>query len=232
MNNAMAGNLKLCGQRPPASTNLKFQISNDSYHCYTTPKLITMKPIVLASRSPRRKQLLEWANISFDVIARETEESYPATLSLQEVPVYIARNKAIAVQRSDTFERYEKGNTILAADTIVVLDDEIIGKPSDREHAINILSKLSGRTHVVITGVVILTPNDEISFFEETSVSFYELNIDEIGYYVDEYKPYDKAGAYAIQEWIGVTGIKSITGDFYNVMGLPVSRVVKILSNL
>jgi septum formation protein len=191
-----------------------------------------MKPIVLASASPRRKQLLEWADISFDVIARETEESYPPGLSVHEVPVYIARNKAVAAQNSDRFERYEKGNTILAADTIVVLDNEIIGKPSDRDHAISILTKLSGRTHSVITGVVIFSNAKEISFFEETSVSFHELTEVQISYYVDEYKPYDKAGAYAIQEWIGVTGIKSIRGDFYNVMGLPVSRVVKILSEL
>jgi septum formation protein len=191
-----------------------------------------MKPIVLASASPRRKQLLEWADISFDIIARETEESYPPTMSVHEIPVYIARHKALATQNSDSFKRYEKGNTIVAADTIVVLDNEVIGKPCDREHAINILTKLSGRTHSVITGVVILSNGKEISFFEETSVSFHELTEMQISYYVDEYKPYDKAGAYAIQEWIGVTGIKSITGDFYNVMGLPVSRVVKILSEL
>jgi len=122
--------------------------------------------------------------------------------------------------------------TILAADTIVVLKNVIIGKPYNREHAIQILSELSGNTHSVITGVCILKRGKKIIFADETKVEFYELTRQQIEYYVDNYKPYDKAGAYAIQEWIGVTGIRSIAGDFYNVMGLPVSRVVKELANL
>ncbi len=186
-----------------------------------------MERIVLASQSPRRKQLLEWAEIPFDVIVKETDELYPADLAVEEVPVYIARNKALAVQSEFSHDRI-----VLAADTIVVLQDTIIGKPKDKQDAIQILSKLSGQQHHVITGVVILRGAEEISFSDITTVSFHELTFEQIHFYVDKYKPYDKAGAYAIQEWIGVTGIKSIEGDFYNVMGLPVSRVVRALEEI
>lgn len=191
-----------------------------------------MKSIVLASRSPRRKQLLEWAEIDFDILVKETDESFPKDLAVVDVPVHIARNKARAVQQSDIYKRYESGNIIVAADTIVVLDNSIIGKPVDEDEAIRILTHLSGKTHHVITGVVMITDHKEIAFSDITEVSFHELTIEQINYYVEHYKPLDKAGAYAIQEWIGVTGIKSINGDFYNVMGLPVSRVVKELQNL
>ena len=121
---------------------------------------------------------------------------------------------------------------ILAADTIVVLDGSVIGKPLNEDEAVAILTRLSGKTHKVITGVVMMTDQKEIAFSDITEVSFHELTLDEINHYVSNYKPLDKAGAYAIQEWIGVTGIKSINGDFYNVMGLPVSRVMKELRNL
>ncbi|MBC7828115.1 MAG: septum formation protein Maf [Chitinophagaceae bacterium] len=191
-----------------------------------------MKSIVLASRSPRRKQLLEWAEIDFDILVKETDESFPEHLAVIDVPVHIARNKALAVQQSDIYKRYEGGNIIVAADTIVVLDRAIIGKPTDEEEAVRILSRLSGKTHHVITGVVIITDQKEIAFSDVTEVAFHELTSEQINYYVEHYKPLDKAGAYAIQEWIGVTGIKSIKGDFYNVMGLPVSRVVKELKKL
>jgi septum formation protein len=193
---------------------------------------MNMKSIVLASRSPRRKQLLEWAEIDFDILMKETDESYPADLPVPEVPVYIARNKALAVQQSDVYKRYESGNVIVAADTIVVLDNSIIGKPVDEEEAIKILNRLSGKSHHVITGVVMITDHKEIAFSDTTEVEFHELTNEQINYYVEHYKPLDKAGAYAIQEWIGVTGIKSIKGDFYNVMGLPVSRVVRELEKL
>ena len=191
-----------------------------------------MEQIVLASQSPRRKQLLEWAEIDFDVLVKETDETYPADLSVEEVSIHIARNKALAVQNSDLYKRYENGLPILAADTIVVIDNRIIGKPVDREDAISILSTLSGKKHLVITGVVFLTNEKEISFSDTTEVWFHELTPGQINFYVDKYQPYDKAGAYAIQEWIGVVGIKEIKGDFYNVMGLPVSRVVRELQKL
>lgn len=191
-----------------------------------------MKSIVLASQSPRRKQLLEWAEIDFDILVKETDESFPNSLVITDVPVHIARNKALAVQQSEMYQRYESGNIIVAADTIVVLDNSIIGKPVDEEDAIAILSRLSGKTHHVITGVVMMTDRKEVAFSDTTEVSFHQLTEEQINYYVEHYRPLDKAGAYAIQEWIGVTGIKSIKGDFYNVMGLPVSRVVKELKNM
>ncbi|HEY1870578.1 MAG TPA: Maf family protein [Chitinophagaceae bacterium] len=180
-----------------------------------------MNKIILASQSPRRKQLLEWAEIPFDVVVKETDESFPEGLRTDEVAIHVARQKAVAVQpvvASDAI--------ILAADTIVVLNERIIGKPGSREEAIQILSDLSGKRHIVITGIVIKKADKEISFADSTQVYFHELSKEQIEFYVDKYEPYDKAGAYAIQEWIGVVGIKSVAGDFYNVMGLPVSRVV------
>lgn len=175
----------------------------------------------------RRKLLLEWAEIEFKVVVKETDETYPADMAVVSVPVHIARNKALAVRSSDGL--HAAGNIIIAADTIVVLDDDIIGKPRDRDDAIHILSRLSGRTHQVITGVAIMEEDRETLFADITEVAFHELSEQQILFYIDKYQPYDKAGAYAIQEWIGVIGIKSIQGDFYNVMGLPVSKVVKTL---
>ena len=186
-----------------------------------------IQKIILASQSPRRKQLLEWAEIPFEIIIRETDESYPAGLHVNEIAIHIARNKALAIKQSNN-----TSIPILAADTIVVLKNEIIGKPKNREDAIDILSRLSGNHHKVITGVVILHGNTEISFADVTDVEFHSLTKTQIEFYVDKYKPYDKAGAYAIQEWIGVVGIKTINGDFYNVMGLPVSRVVQAVNSL
>lgn len=176
--------------------------------------------------------MLEWADIEFDVMVSQAEEDFHNELAIEEVPVFIARKKAHAVQQSANYKRYEDQNIIVAADTIVVLNQEVINKPADREEAIKILMKLSGNVHEVITGVVILDGEKEYSFHDRTEVSFWELTREQIEYYVDRYKPYDKAGAYAIQEWIGVCGIKWIRGDFYNVMGLPVSRVVKILHEI
>lgn len=183
-----------------------------------------MERIILASRSPRRKQLLEWAEIPFDVMVKDTDEMYPASLSIDQVPVYIARNKALAVKEELSHDRL-----ILAADTVVVLNGKVIGKPVNKENAIEILSELSGQTHEVITGVVLLRDEAEMAFADITEVEFHKLTPQQIAFYVEKYKPYDKAGAYAIQEWIGVVGIKRVKGDFYNVMGLPVSRVVKAL---
>ncbi len=186
-----------------------------------------MQKIILASQSPRRKQLLEWAEIDFDVIISETDESFPTDLTFEEAAIHIARNKALAV-----IAKINPVIPVLAADTIVVCNEQIIGKPKDREDAICILENLSGKDHRVITGVVILDKKNEIAFADTTHVAFNELTKEQIIFYVDKYKPYDKAGAYAIQEWIGVIGIKSIHGDFYNVMGLPVSRVIQQLNLL
>jgi septum formation protein len=183
-----------------------------------------MNPIVLASGSPRRKQLLEWAEISFEVLVSNTEEDFPPHLPIAEVPIHIARNKALAVQQQLSTDR-----VVLAADTIVVLGDHILGKPVHREEAISMLLALQGSRHEVITGVVIRKAEKEYAFSDSTIVDFHSLSEAEIEHYVDRYKPFDKAGAYAIQEWIGVVGIRAVQGDFYNVMGLPVSRVVRAL---
>ena len=186
-----------------------------------------MNKIILASQSPRRKQLLEWAEIPFEIVVRETDESFPAEFSPDKAAIHIARNKMLAVQ-----ELTPPGSVILAADTIVVLNNRIIGKPKSREDAFEILNHLSGKKHAVITGVVIRRNEKEIVFADATDVHFHDLSQEQIEFYVDKYKPFDKAGAYAIQEWIGVVGIKSVAGDFYNVMGLPISRVVKELNAL
>lgn len=186
-----------------------------------------MATYILASASLRRKQLLEWAEIDFEIVVAHTTEFYPSHLPPIEVSIHIALQKARAVKKKTGTSK-----TIIAADTIVVLDKEILGKPKSREDAISILSKLSGQLHQVITGVVIITEKEERFFADTTEVEFHPLSQEQIEFYIDKYKPYDKAGAYAIQEWIGVTGIKKISGDFYNVMGLPVSRLIQALALL
>ena len=186
-----------------------------------------MKKIILASQSPRRKQLLEWAEIPFEVVVSDSDELFPPGMLPDAIAIHIARKKAIAVQH-----KINTDAVVLAADTIVVLNDNIIGKPVHREEAVSILCALSGEKHKVITGVVIKKGEKEIAFADITEVVFHELTVEQIEFYVDKYKPYDKAGAYAIQEWIGVVGIKSIHGDFYNVMGLPVSRVIQELEKM
>lgn len=189
-----------------------------------------MQKFVLASASPRRKSILELALLNFDILPGETTETYPAGLSPEQVTIHVAREKGIAARNKPLFAMYEADHPILSADTIVVLDDRIIGKPTNVEEAINILRSLSGRKHKVITGVVISTSMKEIAFAETTEVNFNTLSEESIRFYVDEYRPFDKAGAYAIQEWIGVIGISGIYGDYYNVMGLPVNRVVTALN--
>lgn len=189
-----------------------------------------MNGFILASQSPRRKQLLAWADIDFDVIVSAAEEDFPAEMDVQEVPVHIAQKKAIDVQDKIKHELpIHQGKWIIAADTIVVLENEIIGKPIDRADAIHILQKLSGKTHRVITGVYLINDTESINFSETTLVHFHPLTLSQIEYYVDQYQPYDKAGAYGIQDWIGVVGIQGIEGDFYNVMGLPVSKLLSYL---
>ncbi len=183
-----------------------------------------MDRIILASASPRRKQLLEWAEILFDLIPSDSEERISPGLKIAEVPGFLAKQKADMVQ-----QKLSNGKIVLAADTVVVLNDQILGKPADRTDAIRMLTLLSGQIHEVMTGVAITNAKKEVLFTETTRVRFHVLTPAQIEHYVDRYQPYDKAGAYAIQEWIGVTGIHSIDGDFYNVMGLPVSRVIQEL---
>jgi septum formation protein len=192
-----------------------------------------MPSFILASQSPRRKTLLEWAEIPFEIIVSDIDESYPSSLAIEEVPVYIAKNKALAVKEIIISTKPALVNQcIIAADTVVVLGQTIIGKPTNKQEAIESLLSLSGQTHKVITGVVLLHQGQEISFSETTLVEFHALTPAQIEFYIDKYKPYDKAGGYAIQEWIGVVGIKKITGDFYNVMGLPVSKLVQTIKQL
>lgn len=187
-----------------------------------------MIDIILASQSPRRKMLLEWAEIPFEIVVADIDEVYPESLSKQLVPEYIAANKALATKDKIS----NQGACIIAADTIVLLNNEILGKPKDNDDAIKSLEKLSGNMHEVITGVAIYYQNQMHQFSQTTKVKFHPLTKDQIEFYVNQYKPFDKAGAYAIQEWIGVIGIESIQGDFYNVMGLPVSTLVQKLKQL
>lgn len=175
--------------------------------------------------------MLEWARVVFDIIVPPIEESVPVNVPLQEVPVHIARDKAFAVKAMNEYKRYEQGISVLSADTIVVCDGQILGKPADRDSAIAMLGLLSGKKHEVMTGVFLTDGEKEKYFTEVTEVWFYELTQQQIQFYVDEYQPYDKAGAYGIQEWMGVVGIQRIAGDFYNVMGLPVSRVVRLIED-
>lgn len=186
-----------------------------------------MKQIILASGSPRRKMLLEWAEVNFKVMVSDIDETFSEELLPAEVAISIAKNKNAAIV--DQLKDELLNSIVLSADTIVVLDQEIIGKPANREEAIDIIQKLSGKTHQVITAVNLRDAEKDICFYDTTEVVFNKLTPTQITHYVDQYKPYDKAGAYAIQEWIGVVGIHAIYGDFYNVMGLPVSKVLKVL---
>lgn len=188
-----------------------------------------MQQIILASQSPRRKMLLEWAEIPIEIMVIPTDETFSMEIPIAEIPIHIAKQKLEAVR-----EKVEGARIILAADTIVVLKDEVLNKPAHKEEAIDMLTKLSGKEHQVITGVIVYDPvtNKQHQFAETTTVRFHELSAAQIQHYVESYQPYDKAGAYAIQEWIGVVGIAAITGDFYNVMGLPISRVVQLLHTI
>ena len=177
--------------------------------------------ILLASNSPRRRELLAGLDIEYRVTALpEVDESYPATLSGEEIPLYISQEKAAA------YRSQMKENTLLiTADTIVWLDGRVYGKPHDLADAKAMLQALSGKTHTVITGVTLTSMQKQISFAVSTEVDFAPLSDDEIDYYVDRYRPLDKAGAYGVQEWIGYIGVTGLHGSYYNVMGLPIQRL-------
>ena len=191
-----------------------------------------MPRFILASQSPRRQDLLKTVGLDFEVVVSSSDESYPETMPIQEVPAFIAKNKATAVANILAAKSLTENTCIIAADTVVVLDNMVMGKPLDRNDAILSLTKLSGNTHEVITGVCLYHQNEFIIFSEITKVKFHKLTEQQIIYYVDQYKPYDKAGGYAIQEWIGLVGIDSIQGDFYNVLGLPVSKLMQKIKQL
>ena len=183
------------------------------------------KKVLLASASPRRRMLMEGLDIPLEVITGvDADESYPATMAVEEIPVFLARRKAEAADHL-LGERV----ILLTADTIVLLDGEVIGKPADEEDAAKMLQRLSGRMHRVITGVCLRSIEKEKCFSAESRVFFGELTEEEIGYYVSRYKPLDKAGSYGIQEWIGYVSVERIEGSFYNVMGLPVHHVYRYL---
>lgn len=181
--------------------------------------------IVLASNSPRRRELLSQLGIEYTVKTLDgIDESYPESLARTEVAEYIASKKAQAYLRT-----IDDNDLIITADTIVCVDDEILGKPKGAADARRMLKKLSGREHDVVTGVVVATKNRHEAFSVTTRVKFAVLTDEIIAHYVDHFKPFDKAGAYGIQEWIGFVGVESISGSFFNVIGLPVQRLFQVL---
>lgn len=181
--------------------------------------------LILASNSPRRQELLKNAGFTFDVYTSDLHEDFPDALPAFEVAEYLAR------QKNSHYRKLLKEGIIITSDTTVVLNGKVLNKPSDRQDAFGMLKSLSAKTHQVISGVCISSPEKTISFREITEVTFHALSEGEISYYIDHYKPYDKAGAYGIQEWVGLTKVEKIKGSFYNVMGLPVSQVYQVLTD-
>ena len=181
--------------------------------------------VILASNSPRRKELLAGLGVDYEVrTLPDVDESYPETLQGADIPLYIAKEKADAY-----VAMMQPGELMITADTIVWLDGKVLGKPQDKEDALQMLRTMSGRTHEVFTGVCITTTDWQRSFTAQTEVRFATLSEDEIIYYVDNFKPMDKAGAYGVQEWIGFIGVENISGSYYNIMGLPVQKLYREL---
>lgn len=188
-------------------------------------RLVEGYKVILASNSPRRKELLAGLGIDFSVrIIKDIDESYPASLRGEDIPVFISGKKAEAYRLT-----MAEDELIITADTIVYDNDKVLGKPSSREEAINMLTELSGHAHEVITGVTFCSRDKMKQFASVSKVFFDNLTEEEIEYYVDKYRPYDKAGAYGIQEWIGFVGVTRIEGSYFNVMGLPIQRLYKEL---
>lgn len=183
------------------------------------------KKFILGSKSPRRSELLRSIGIDFEIRTKDTDENYLASTPPEEVAVYVAKLKARALQ-----SELKDNEVLICADTVVIVDAKVLGKPADRTEAIEMLQLLSGKTHQVITGVVVSTLQSEVSSSTCTEVTFKELSDQEIGYYVDHFKPFDKAGAYGIQEWIGYIGVTEIKGSYFNVVGLPIHEVYRILN--
>lgn len=180
--------------------------------------------LILASKSPRRQQLLRDLGLNFSVQSMDIPEVFPESLGMTEVPVYLAELKAEAFR-----PQLKDNQLVITADTIVWLDGHVLNKPADYDEGFRMLSNLSGKKHQVITGVCLLSANKKISFYALTDVWFKPLTDEEIHYYLVHYQPYDKAGAYGIQEWIGYVGINHIEGSFFNVMGLPIQSVYEHL---
>ena len=193
-------------------------------NCTLIPIIITMK-IILASNSPRRSELLAGLDIDFDVkVLPDISEDYPADTPTEKIAEFIAQKKAEAY-----LSILNDDELVITADTVVVVDDAVLGKPTDEADAKRMLQLISGRSHQVITGVCLTTKHQQHHFSVNTDVTFKRLSADEIDYYVKNYRPFDKAGAYGIQEWIGYVGVTSINGSYFNVMGLPVQRIWKEL---
>ena len=189
-------------------------------------RMVMNYKLILASNSPRRKELLSGLGMPFEVrVLQDIDETYPDDLPVNEVARYIAKEKADAYRRI-----IAPDELIITADTVVIVGDEILGKPVDEADAVRMLKLLSGRTHQVTTGVCLLTAEKESCFDVTTDVTFKALSDDEIHYYVNHYRPFDKAGAYGIQEWIGYIGVTGLHGSYYNVMGLPVQRIYQELT--
>jgi septum formation protein len=187
-------------------------------------KNISKYKIILASKSPRRQNLLKELNISFNIVTKDINEVYPDNLIKQDIPLYLAKLKASA------FDNKITGNElIITADTIVWVNNTILGKPENYDDAFKMLQTLSANVHTVYTGVCLKTKEKTVAFYAETDVYFKKLTIEEIDYYLKKYKPFDKAGSYGIQEWIGYIGIEKINGSYFNVMGLPVQMLYEKL---
>lgn len=180
--------------------------------------------IILGSGSPRRKELLANLGFTFEVRTKDTDESYPSTMNCKEVPTFLAKQKANALLPELTIDEL-----LICADTVVVLNNDILGKPANKAEALDMLNRLSGNKHEVITGVFIGNNEKQIIFSETTEVSFNNISQTDINYYIDNFQPYDKAGSYGIQEWIGAIGITTIIGSYSNVMGLPTHRIYELL---
>ncbi len=192
---------------------------------FFTPTM-SFPPIILASKSPRRQELLKLMDLEFRIVLKDVDESYPAELSPEEIAVYIAKKKAEAFDETLTNE------IVVTADTIVCIDDQILGKPESPAHAIQMLQLLSGRMHRVITGVCLLYKHQYHTFYDVSEVFFGKLTDDEITIYVNKYQPMDKAGSYGIQERIGLIGIERINGSYTNVVGLPTEKLYRELLKL
>lgn len=182
--------------------------------------------IILGSQSPRRKELLAGLDIKFETLVKTGEEIFPHNLKGDDIPLFLAKQKADAY--NDILST-DANTMIITADTIVWLDNKMYGKPHSKEEAVTMLHELSGKTHQVITGVCVRTRTREESFSVESEVTFGSLTDEEINHYISKYKPYDKAGSYGIQEWIGYIGVESINGSYFNIMGLPVQRLYQVL---
>lgn len=186
-------------------------------------KMNSKHHLILASNSPRRQQLLKDLGFEFEVFTRDFDESFPDDLNALKVAEFLA------VKKNKNYRPLKPDSLIITSDTTVVCDGEVLNKPANKAEAVEMLSKLSGKTHQVVSGVCISSPDKEVSFADITQVTFDEISKEEMNYYIDNYQPFDKAGAYGIQEWIGMTKISSITGSFFTVMGLPINRVYQHL---